>query len=70
MHGSDRTGMMVASYRMVVEGWPREKALAELPAFGFHPMWRDIRKFLEGLDPKAVQASLQSASGPPVETVP
>ena len=70
MHGSDRTGMMVASYRMVVEGWPRDKALAELPAFGFHPMWRDIREFLQALDPNAVQAALQSAPGPPVERVP
>lgn len=70
MHGSDRTGMMVASYRMVVEGWPRDKALAELPVFGFHPMWRDIREFVETLDPKAVQAMLQSASTPRVEAVP
>jgi protein tyrosine phosphatase (PTP) superfamily phosphohydrolase (DUF442 family) len=70
MHGSDRTGMMVASYRMVVEGWPRQKALAELEPFGFHPMWRDIRKFLDALDPSAVRAALRQARVPRVETVP
>ncbi|MFH1260278.1 MAG: dual specificity protein phosphatase family protein [Elusimicrobiota bacterium] len=35
-HGADRTGTMVAVYRMYVQGWTYEKALSELPKFGFH----------------------------------
>src|SRR5262249_18086825 len=38
-HGSDRTGTMVALYRIVVEGWSKEAALLEMTqgGFGFHP---------------------------------
>ena len=32
--GKGRTGVAVACYRMAVEGWPPEKALAEAKAFG------------------------------------
>lgn len=33
--GVDRTGMMIASYRMAEEGWTAEEALREMKAFGF-----------------------------------
>jgi protein-tyrosine phosphatase len=33
--GDDRTGMMVAAYRMADEGWTAEEAMAEMKAFGF-----------------------------------
>lgn len=33
--GDDRTGMMVASYRMAIEGWSPEDAMKEMKAFGF-----------------------------------
>lgn len=33
--GDDRTGMMVAAYRMAEEGWSAEKARKEMNAFGF-----------------------------------
>ncbi|MEJ2528204.1 MAG: tyrosine-protein phosphatase, partial [Sulfurovaceae bacterium] len=29
-HGSDRTGAVIASYRVIVEGWSKEKAIDEL----------------------------------------
>lgn len=32
--GKGRTGVAVASYRMAVEGWPPEKAIAEAKKFG------------------------------------
>lgn len=35
--GVDRTGMMIASYRMAEQGWPAEEALREMKAFGFSP---------------------------------
>jgi hypothetical protein len=33
--GDDRTGMMIASYRMAVQGWSAEDAMKEMQAFGF-----------------------------------
>jgi tyrosine-protein phosphatase SIW14 len=35
-YGDDRTGMMIAAYRMAVEGWTPEEAKKEMEKFGFH----------------------------------
>jgi tyrosine-protein phosphatase SIW14 len=35
-YGDDRTGMMIAAYRMAVEGWTADQARKEMDAFGFH----------------------------------
>lgn len=35
-YGDDRTGMMIAAYRMAVEGWTPEEARKEMEKFGFH----------------------------------
>lgn len=35
-YGDDRTGMMIAAYRMAVEGWTPEEARKEMNKFGFH----------------------------------
>jgi protein tyrosine phosphatase (PTP) superfamily phosphohydrolase (DUF442 family) len=43
-HGSDRTGAMVACYRMAVEGWSPEQAFAEMQLFGFHPRSQDAKR--------------------------
>jgi tyrosine-protein phosphatase SIW14 len=34
--GDDRTGMMIASYRMAVEGWTADEAMVEMRQFGFN----------------------------------
>jgi tyrosine-protein phosphatase SIW14 len=34
--GIDRTGMMVASYRIAEQGWTAEEAMKEMKAFGFN----------------------------------
>jgi protein tyrosine phosphatase (PTP) superfamily phosphohydrolase (DUF442 family) len=33
--GDDRTGMMIAAYRMADEGWTAEEAMREMQKFGF-----------------------------------
>jgi tyrosine-protein phosphatase SIW14 len=33
--GDDRTGMMIAAYRMADQGWTAEEAMREMQAFGF-----------------------------------
>ena len=58
LHGSDRTGAVVAMYRMVVQRWTREKAIAEFadPQYGHHADWfPNIRQYLETADIEAVR---------------
>lgn len=52
LHGSDRTGTMVAVYRMVIDGWSRDDALREMidGGFGFFPGWRLLVRYVEELD--------------------
>ncbi len=45
-HGKDRTGVVVAVYRMEVEGWREPEAEAEMEAFGFHEIWFQLKKFV------------------------
>ncbi len=57
-HGSDRTGAVIAMYRMVVQHWPREKALAEFlePTYGYHAgTYPNIRHYLETVDIAAIR---------------
>lgn len=52
-HGSDRTGCIVALYRMVFLDWPKEKAIQEFksPQFGHHEdIYPNIEKFLREVD--------------------
>jgi len=46
-HGADRTGTMVAIYRIVVQGWSYKDAIAELPKFGMHKIWLGIKPFIK-----------------------
>ena len=50
--------LIAALYRMIHQGWTREEALRELHegGFGFHPMWGNIPKYLEGVDLTDLQA--------------
>lgn len=68
--GADRTGMMVACYRMTVQGWDRQAAVSEMYNFGFHPIWQSILKFLGAFDPKTAGQFLQGGQAPPVQVVP
>lgn len=57
-HGADRTGVVVAMYRMVVQHWPREKAIAELtdPRHGHHAeIFPNIREYLETVDVERIR---------------
>lgn len=65
-HGSDRTGAVIASYRVVVEGWSKERAIDELQNgnFGYHAaIYPNIVKLIEGLDVKKMRESLGLVGG-------
>jgi protein tyrosine/serine phosphatase len=50
-HGVDRTGAMMAVYRMEEEGWSNADAFAEMKSFDAHLMWRDLRNFVRRYRP-------------------
>ena len=41
-HGQDRTGLIVAAYRVKYNGWSKQKAESEMMAHGFHPWLRGL----------------------------
>ncbi len=45
-HGRDRTGAIVAAYRMAHEGWPAERAVQEAKEFGMAWWQFRMRKFI------------------------
>ena len=45
--GQDRTGVVVAAYRMDVDGWSFEDAEKEMQSFGFNDTWIHLKKSLK-----------------------
>jgi len=56
-HGADRTGTMVAIYRIAVQGWKKEDAIKEMTegGFGYHEMWANLIRYLKELDIEALE---------------
>ena len=50
MQGVDRTGTMCAIYRIVVEGWDKKEAIAEMKAIGHNKIWKNLPRLIEKLD--------------------
>jgi protein tyrosine/serine phosphatase len=67
--GVDRTGMMVAIYRMYFESRERPKALAEMKKFGFHEVWVQIDKYLERIDLNKLKRMVDAAREPKLDLV-
>lgn len=45
--GKDRTGVIVAAYRMDVDGWSYDDAEKEMQSFGFNDAWMHLKKSLK-----------------------
>ena len=62
--GADRTGTMCAVYRIIVEDWSKEQAIAEMTkgGFGFHELFANLPAYIRGLDIEKIkqQAGLKS----------
>jgi protein tyrosine phosphatase (PTP) superfamily phosphohydrolase (DUF442 family) len=67
--GADRTGMMVAIYRVYAQGWTQEEALAELPRFGYSPVWSNLKRFFRRLDFAGLRRKVEAAPAPKVEII-
>jgi tyrosine-protein phosphatase SIW14 len=52
LYGSDRTGVVMAMYRIIFLNWSKEEALAEMKrgGFGFHWIYMNIPAFIKRVD--------------------
>jgi tyrosine-protein phosphatase SIW14 len=64
--GADRTGAVIAAYRVIVQGWSKDEAIAELKkgGFGFHWYYLNIPAFLRRMDVAKFRSSPPSGSEP------
>lgn len=63
-HGSDRTGVSVAMYRIIYENWTIDDALNEMKhgGYGFHPIWGNIEKLFTPENIKWIREQLTNPS--------
>lgn len=55
--GADRTGMACAIYRVAVQGWSKEDAIAEMTrgGFDFYSGWQNLVRYIRDLDIDALK---------------
>ena len=66
-HGSDRTGAVIATWRLVFQGWTKEQAVDELVngGYGFHEKtFPDIVPLIRSLNVEKLKAQLLPAKTP------
>jgi hypothetical protein len=70
-HGADRTGALVALYRVVVQGWTKEKAVEEMNRGGYHhsSLWRNLDRYVMKADVEALRKAL-AVTAPPAPAQP
>ena len=63
-HGADRTGLIIALWRILYQGWTREDAVVEMEAggFGYHHMWVNIPHYIRCVDLAALRLRIHTAS--------
>ncbi|MBU0654296.1 MAG: tyrosine-protein phosphatase [Gammaproteobacteria bacterium] len=66
LHGSDRTGLVVAMYRVVCQGWSKQQAIAEMVGggYGYHSVFENIPDFIEKVDVEAARQEVHGAACP------
>jgi len=68
--GTDRGGMMAAVYCIVVQGWPKDRAIAEMRAMGYEEdKWPQMRDYLERLDAAALRRKVAATEDPEVTVI-
>ena len=49
-HGVDRTGVVCAMYRIIIENWPKEKAIREMKKRGLHWWHRNMVQYVQDIN--------------------
>lgn len=59
-HGADRTGVMSAMYRIVVQGWSKDEAIKEMVGggYGFHSVWSNIIEYVKNVDVERIKLGI------------
>jgi hypothetical protein len=59
-HGADRTGAMVALYRIVVQGWSKADAIREMNKGGYHHsfLWKNLDRYVDRADVAGLRKAL------------
>lgn len=59
-HGSDRTGTIVAMYRIIEQGWSKDAAIDELKngGYGYHSLYRNIISYIEEVDVDYIKSQI------------
>jgi tyrosine-protein phosphatase SIW14 len=61
-HGSDRTGLISAMYRIVFQNWSKDDAIEELTkgGYGYHSLYRNIPEYIRKVDVEGVKKKVMS----------
>ncbi|HEY6011981.1 MAG TPA: dual specificity protein phosphatase family protein, partial [Nitrospirota bacterium] len=56
-HGSDRTGLVSAMYRILFQGWSKDEAIDELMhgGYGYHSLYKNIPEFIQKADVEEIK---------------
>ncbi|WP_244153084.1 dual specificity protein phosphatase family protein [Rodentibacter genomosp. 1] len=63
-HGADRTGLIVAMYRVLYQNWNLNEAKREMQQapYGYHSVWKNIDKFFTTENVEKIKARLAQFS--------
>jgi tyrosine-protein phosphatase SIW14 len=58
--GSDRTGVVIAMYRIIFQNWTKEEAIKEMRdgGYGFHTGYTNIVSYIEKVDIEKMKKKL------------
>ncbi|MBX7220139.1 MAG: tyrosine-protein phosphatase [Blastocatellia bacterium] len=57
--GVDRTGVMMAAYRVVIQGWDKEEAIEEMQQVGSHSRYIKYEGYLKKMDVNKIRKELK-----------
>jgi protein tyrosine/serine phosphatase len=60
-YGADRTGVVMAAYRVIIQGWSKEEALDEMinGGYGFHVRYGNLMGLIRNLDVERIKSALK-----------
>lgn len=56
--GVDRTGLMIAAYRIVIDGWSKDEAITEMHTTGSHWFFKRFESYLRKLDVEKIKKQI------------
>lgn len=67
-HGADRTGIVIAFYRIIYQNWSPQAAKAEMQqgGFGYHSVWKNLENLLTEQNISQVKAELAQLQAAPL----